>query len=176
MEEFVNPYEVLSQLDLKEDMTAADFGCGSGGWTLPLAKKLKEGTVYAIDILDEPLSALKGKAQSERIFNLRPVRGNIEKERGSQLPDNSVDLVLMNNLLFQITDKKTVLGEAKRVLKKGGKILIVDWVSGNASVGPSEKEKVSPDAVKEIIGELGLKLEKEIKAGVYHYGLLFKKP
>ncbi|GAH20696.1 unnamed protein product, partial [marine sediment metagenome] len=40
---FLNPSEVLKQLKLKKDMIAADFGCGSGGWALPLAKKLEEG-------------------------------------------------------------------------------------------------------------------------------------
>ena len=45
MEEFLNPEQVLKQLDLKEEMTAADFGSGSGGWAIPLAKILKEGKI-----------------------------------------------------------------------------------------------------------------------------------
>ena len=48
-------------------MIAADFGCGSGGWAIPLAKKLEEGKVYAIDILEEPLSALRARAKLEKI-------------------------------------------------------------------------------------------------------------
>ncbi|PIP24588.1 MAG: hypothetical protein COX33_01180, partial [Candidatus Nealsonbacteria bacterium CG23_combo_of_CG06-09_8_20_14_all_36_125] len=51
--EFLNPSEVLKQLNLKKNMVAADFGSGSGGWAFPLAKKLEEGKVYAIDILEE---------------------------------------------------------------------------------------------------------------------------
>ena len=47
---FLNPQEVLNHLELEGDMVAADFGSGSGGWAIPLAKRLKFGKVYAIDI------------------------------------------------------------------------------------------------------------------------------
>ncbi|MDP2909842.1 MAG: class I SAM-dependent methyltransferase, partial [bacterium] len=64
---FLNPKTVLEQLNLKADMAAAEFGCGSGGFTIPLAKKLDEGIIYAIDIQAEPLSALKGRIILEHI-------------------------------------------------------------------------------------------------------------
>ena len=47
---------------------AADFGSGSGGWVIPLAKILTKGKVWAIDVQDEMLSALKGRADAEKIF------------------------------------------------------------------------------------------------------------
>jgi len=84
-----------------------------------------------------------------------------------------LDLVLMTNLLFEADDKKGVMEEGKRVLKKGGEILVVDW-KVNASTGP-EKDRVSAEEVKGIAKDLDLKLEKEFEAGSYHYGLLFSK-
>ena len=68
MDNFLNPEEVLDQLDLKVNMVAAEFGCGSGGFAIPLAKKLDEGLVYAIDIQESPLSALKSMALVENII------------------------------------------------------------------------------------------------------------
>jgi len=171
MEGFLNPQEVLKELKLKEDMVAADFGCGSGGWVIPLAKKLEEGKVYAIDILEEPLSALKAKAKLEKIINIATIKADVEKE--VNILDDNLDLVLMTNLLFECQDKKSVLSEAKRVLKKGGKILVVDWEK-DALLGPKEG-RVSAENVKKIAKELNLKLEKEFKAGTYHYGLILVK-
>ena len=81
--EFLNPEEVLKKLDLKEDMVACDFGSGSGGWALPLARILTEGKDYAIDILEEPLSALKGKAETSRIQNIKTIQSDVEKKGGS---------------------------------------------------------------------------------------------
>ncbi|MFQ6049552.1 MAG: class I SAM-dependent methyltransferase [Candidatus Paceibacterales bacterium] len=168
---FLNPSKVLDTLDLKENFIVADFGSGSGGWVIPLAKKLEEGKVYAIDILEEPLSALRAKIKLEKILNVEPIRADVEKT--SKLFDNSCDLVLMTNLLFEVEDKKKVMEEGKRVLKKGGKILVVDWKK-DSPFGP--KEKVLPEEVKKIAKELNLKLEKEFEAGIYHWGLMFEKP
>ena len=171
MEGFLNPQEVLKELKLKEDMVAADFGSGSGGWVIPLAKKLEEGKIYAIDILEEPLSALKAKTKLEKIVNVETIKADVEKE--VNILDDNLDLVLMTNLLFECQDKKSVLSEAKRVLKKGGKILVVDWEK-DALLGPKEG-RVSAENVKKIAKELNLKLEKEFKAGTYHYGLILVK-
>ena len=171
--EFLDPTQVLRSLPLKEDMVAVDFGSGSGGWVLPLSQILEEGKVYAIDILEEPLSVLKGRMRSEGILNIETIQSDVEKPKGSTLPSESVDLVLMTNLLFQVDDKKAVFEEAKRILKKGGKILVVDWEK-EASLGPTEK-RVDPKEIQQIAENLGFKLEKEFKAGAYHWALIFSK-
>lgn len=170
MPEFLNPNEVLKKLKLRENLIAADFGCGSGGWAIPLAKKLTEGKVYAIDILEEPLSALKSKINLEKIFNLETVKSDVEKT--SKLLSESCDLILMSNLLFEVMDMKKVFEEGKRVLRRGGKILVIDWKE-DAPFGP--EKKVSPEEVKKIAQEINLKLEKEFAAGLYHYGLILVK-
>lgn len=167
---FLNPPRVLDMLDLKEGFVAADFGSGSGGWVIPLAKRLIEGKVYAIDILQEPLSALKSKARLEKIINIETVKADVE--RVSRLLSSSCNLVLMTNLFFEVEEKKKVMEEGKRVLKKGGKLLVVDWKE-DASLGP--EKKVSPEEIKKIAKELDLELEKEFTAGVYHWGLIFKR-
>jgi ubiquinone/menaquinone biosynthesis C-methylase UbiE len=170
MEGFLNPNKVLKEVSLRRNMTAVDFGCGSGGWVIPLAKELEEGKVIAVDILEEPLSALKSKAKLEKITNIETMPGDVEK--GTDVFEKSADLVLMTNLLFQCEDKKKVLEEGKRVLRTGGKILIVDW-NLDAPLGPKER-RVSPEEVKKIAQNVGFKLKKEFKASNYHYGLIFE--
>lgn len=172
--EFLNPEEVLNQLELRPDMVAADFGCGSGSFAIRLAKKLEHGLVYAIDIQEVPLSVLKSRFLSEKVINIKVIRSDLEKQKGSTLVDSSVDLVLMINILFQTEDENAVFAEAARVLKKGGKLLVVDW-SPEAIQGPA-KGKVSIEKIKEIAEKLKLKTEKEFKTGEYHYGIIFTKP
>jgi len=172
MEEFINPDKILSQLSLKAGMTAADFGSGSGGWVLPLAKRLEEGRVYAIDVLEEKISALRSKAQLQKLSNIETVVDDVETKIES-LPDESCDLVLMTNLLFECEDKRGVMGEGKRVLRPGGRILIVDWIKDNPMT--KEIEYVSFEEIKDIAKELGFKIEKEFSAGSYHYALILVK-
>jgi len=171
MPEFINPEKILNQLKLQESMTAADFGCGSGGWTIPLAKILEKGKVFAIDLMEEALSALKNKAELAKVSNIESILGDLEK--GTSLSINSVDLVSMTDLLFEIDDKDSLFKEAKRILKPNGKILVVDWKI-DALLGP-KSGKISADEVKEIAKKFGFQLEKELDGGLYHYCLVFSR-
>ena len=170
---FLDPEEILDQLEIKDNLLAAEFGCGSGGFTIPLAKRIGQGLVWAVDILEEPLSALKSRCLLEKINNIKIVRGNLEKEKGSTISDSSLDLVVIPNMLFQAEDKSAIIKEADRILKNRGLLLIVDWLSG-ASKGP-EGKRISIIELKEIAQELELNFEKEVEAGKYHFGLIFRK-
>ncbi len=170
MEEFLNPEKILKKLNLKEDQIAVDFGSGSGGWVIPLAKILTKGKVFAVDILKEPLSALKSRAKLERLVNIFTVEADVEKPL--PLASNLADLILMTNLLFEVDNKEAVFKEAKRILKKDGKILVVDWKE-DSPIGP--EKKVSIKDIREIAQKEGFSLEKEFPAGKFHFALIFSK-
>lgn len=152
-------------------MIAADFGCGSGGWAIPLAKKLEKGKILALDIQEEPLSALRAKASLFKLKNIETIKADVE--RGTDLADESCDLVLLTNLLFECEDEKKILQEAKRVLKPSGRILIVDW-KADVTLGPGEK-RVDLAELKEQALDLNLKIESEFDASAYHFGLVLAK-
>jgi len=173
MEGFLNPSEILKKLNLTKDMTAADFGSGSGGWSIPLAKILQDGLVYAIDILEEPLASLKSKMNLEKIKNIKLIKSDIENKRGSTLPDNSVDIVLITNLLFQAEKKDEILKEARRILKNNGQLLLIDWKKDN-SLGPTIGQ-ISLNEAKELVLANDFKIKEEFDAGLYHWALLLVK-
>jgi len=168
--DFFDPREVLLHLDLKDDFIGADFGCGSGSWTIPLAKLVPKGKVFAIDLLPEPISVLRSKMKDEKIENIEPKIADVEEN--TFLPSEYLDFVLMTNLLFQVEDKRGVLLEAKRVLRKNGQVLIVDWKK-ECPFGPVEK--VSKEKIKEIALDLGFKIKKEFDVGSYHFGMILVK-
>jgi ubiquinone/menaquinone biosynthesis C-methylase UbiE len=155
-------------------MVAAEFGCGAGGFAIPLARKLENGLVYAIDILDAPLSFLKSRANMENIVNIKTVKGDLEKPKGSLITQASLDIVLIPNILFQAEDKGAIIEEARRVLKEKGILMIIDWLP-EAKRGPVSK-RVEPKEIKKIAEEKELIFKKEFKAGSYHYGIIFEKP
>lgn len=167
---FLDPKEILDQLPLEKDMTAVDFGCGSGGWVIPLAQKLTDGIVYAVDVQENALSAMMSKANLQGLSNIKKILADIE--RGvKQLETNSCDFILMTNLLFQINDKEAVFKEAKRILKENGKVLVIEW-DMESPFGPMQESRVSSGKVQEIAQKAGFVLEKKIETGGYHYGLL----
>ena len=170
-EGFLNPQQILKNVPLKEDMVACDFGCGSGGWVLPLSKELKAGMVYGIDVLEPAVSALNGRISSDKIFNIKTMQADVEK--GISIKDGYFDLVLMTNLLFQVENRDFVMKEAKRVLKSGGMVLVVDW-NKDAPIGSSEGRLSLEEAVA--LGEAaGFRKGKEIPCGSFHWGVLLIK-
>jgi len=171
---FVDPNNVLSKLGLRDFMKAADFGCGSGSWVLPLAKILEEGAVFAVDVQQEPLSALTGKAKHEGLQNITTIVADLE-EKIPNIKDDSLDLVIIANTLFQVENKTAILSEAKRVLKKGGKLLIVDWKT-EVSLGPKQGRISKVDTVA-LAQHEGFAPDRDLEqeTGIYHYGLVFAK-
>jgi ubiquinone/menaquinone biosynthesis C-methylase UbiE len=165
---FLKPEQIIREISLKPDMVAAEFGCGSGGFVIPLAKKLEDGLVYAIDVQEAPLNVLKSKFIAEKLSNVKIIKADLEKN--SSLRDGSVDLVIISNTLFQAEDRKAMISEANRVLKPGGNMIIIDWLE-SAPLGP--ERKVSSEEVKKMAE--GFQFLKNIEAGQYHYGLVFAK-
>src|SRR4030042_1045694 len=163
--DFFSPESILGQLNLDKTMIAADFGCGSGGWTMPLAKILSEGRVFAVDLIKGPLLALESKAKLEKLLNIQTQTANVE--RGTKISSGSCDLVLATNLLFECENKRGVIEEAKRVLKPGGRILVVDWKK-SASFGPRDRALL-PGEIKKIAAEAGLAVQSEFDAGAFTF-------
>lgn len=170
---FVNPDNVLDDLDIKPDMIIADFGCGSGGFTIPLSKRVEEGLVNGLDIQEQPLSALKGRLNLEKITNVKIIKCDLEVPKGSTLSPESVDLVMIPNVLFQVENKSAIIIEAYRILKNTGRLVIIDWIGKNMSVDISGQ--ISKEEVIRLTEAQGFKLNKEFKAGRYHFGVVFTK-
>jgi len=171
---FLQPEEVIKQLNIKNGMQVADFGCGAGYFTIPLAKIVKEGLVYALDVIEQALESVRSRAKLQGLFNIETKRCNLEILGSSGLVDNSVDLALLSNILFQSSKKTDIIKEAKRVLKRGGEMVIIDW-QANQPMGPPKNLIVSLDSVKKMAREQGLVFKKEFPVDKYHWGMIFTK-
>lgn len=173
---FINPEIVIEKLEIKEGMSVADFGCGTGYFSLALGKKTGEGgIVHALDILPQKLESVESQAKSLGISNIVTHRVNLEKDNGSKLPNGSVDWVVMKDMLFQNKHKDKVIAEARRVLKDGGKMLIIEWNMEDSSIGPEKELRISKEALIMLADQQKLCFLKEIEVGDFHYGLIFTK-
>lgn len=171
---FLQPEEIIKQLNIKNGMQVADFGCGAGYFAIPLAKIVKEGLVYAFDVLETALESVRSRAKLQGLFNIETRRCNLEIVGSSGLVDNSVDMVLLVNILFQSDKKLDIIKEAKRVLKKGAEIVIIDW-QANQPMGPPKNLIVSLDLVKKMAQDEKLIFKKEFLVDKYHWGMIFTK-
>ena len=174
---FVDPDSIVKILDILPGMKVADCGAGSGFYSIPIAKRVGgAGKIYALDIRKESLEIIRSKAREQRLVNIEVLRANLDHKEGSHLKSDSVDLVIISNILFQMENKKHLAEEAYRILKPSGRVVLIEWDEEKKSFGPPLAHRVNRRDAEEIFLKIGFNFEKEFAAGENHYGLILKKP
>ncbi len=168
----LSPEETIKTLLLRDDSLIADFGAGSGIFTLAAAKYARSGKVYAVDVQRGLLPLVTSKIEKSSHNNVEIIWGNIEEVGGSKIKDSFVDAVILANMLFQAEDKRSVVLEAGRILKNGGKVLLIDWEESFGNMGPREEDIVSRKSALDLFEEEGFAFLQEVPAGDYHYGVI----
>jgi len=175
--QFLNPQLLIKSVGFFEGQQVGYLGCGSGGYfTIAFAQAVGPiGKVYAVDILQSALDSTMAKVISKNIQNVVPVMANAEKSGGVAIPAGSLDKVFLINVLFQNSNKTAMIAEGVRLLKKNGKLMIVDWMPGESTIGPAAGMRLDPKDAIDLAQQSGLKLLTEGLAGDFHYLLVFKK-
>lgn len=164
-----NPEEILGTIEIKPDFVAADLGCGSGFFTVPLSRKVKK--VYGIDIQKEMLDFLEQKIRKLKIKNIEL---RLSRENEIPLENESVDLLVSMNTFHEFDDKERMVGEMRRILKQGGKVLIADFEKENRGFGPPVAIRVSKKQAISFFEKKGFTTWKKQDL-TYHYLLAFSK-
>jgi len=117
------PRRILQEVELRPGMTVLDFGCGPGGFALAAARLVgPTGRVYALDVLPVALATVRRRAARSRLDTIEPAAA----DRIGDIPDASVDRVLLYDVLHDIPEPGPVLAEIRRVLKPDGLLSVSD--------------------------------------------------
>ena len=171
---FANPKLNVGQLELREGMWVADFGAGTGAYTKEASVKVgPSGKVYAVEVQKDMIKSLESDLKRAGITNVDCIWGDIETLHGTKIADAIMDAVIVSNVLFQVSDKLGLVDEAKRILKKGGKVLLIDWSESFSGMGPSPIHVVKEEQAREFFTRRGFKILENISAGEHHYGIIF---
>ena len=170
---FSDPAANLAKLGLSHGQKVVDIGAGSGFYSVEAAKLVgAAGRVYAVDVQKDLLERLRNLGSKQGLRNIEVVWGNAEKIGGTKLREEIADRIVASNVLFQIVKPDDFALEMKRILKPGGKILIVDW-SELSPIGP--KTLVSSVKAQSLFEQNGFALDQSWNAGDHHYGLVMTK-
>jgi len=115
-----NASEVLRRVGVREEMSILDYGCGTGRFTIPSAKIVgRKGKVYAADVRSSALEHVKEEAEKEELGNIETVLcENSVVTMG--LRDESVDTILVYDVMHAIDDREGLFKELHRVLRQDG--------------------------------------------------------
>jgi len=174
---FVDPEKVLFAAGVTNGQTVADFGAGSGFYTFAAAKIVGEqGMVIAVDVVESTLEHIAAEGRLKGLRNIRTMRTDLEKS--GSLPDvatGSVDTVVFGSVLHQLKDRKAALVEAYRILKTGGKLVMIEWNESPSPIGPSAAERLSQAEAAKQASSVTFKPAGSLPTDSYHYGLMFIK-
>lgn len=132
-------YHEIQNISGENELKILDIGCGSGDYSIVLANKLQKAKYYCVDISSEALYKLKENLKKgtmisadpflkEFSFNVNIDNFHTELTDGINLPydDNSFDFIYFVMILHHTYEYEKIIKEAIRVLKTGGKIVIID--------------------------------------------------
>ena len=123
--DFIHPYKIKNRVKtfgIEPGMTVVDYGCGPSRYTVKFAGLVgKDGKVYAVDIHELAIEAVRKKVAKHNIDNIEPV---LIKGYNSTLPDNVADVVCALDMFCMIMKPTEFLAELKRITKNDGTLII----------------------------------------------------
>lgn len=163
---------LLENMTIKRGDEIADIGAGSGYHVFKMATKADQGLIYAVDIQDEMLRAIREKMSQTKQENIKPVKGS---NKSVNLPENSIDKVLMVDVYHEFEYPIEMIASIKKSLRSDGKIFLIEYRGEDDSVPIKKLHKMTEiQAIKEMKAA-GFKLERNIDNLPWQHCMVFVK-
>jgi ubiquinone/menaquinone biosynthesis C-methylase UbiE len=168
---FENPDAILFGTGVKPGQVVADIGCGTGFFTIPLAKYVGEtGKVFALDTSPTMIKELR-----KRTKHLKQVKPIHSHENRFPLAAESIDFVLLVNMVHELENWKLFFKEVRRVLKRGGRVCVVDFKKKKMDMGPPLKVRLTQERLREMLRLSGYRRTQPLSPLPFHNGLIAVK-
>jgi ubiquinone/menaquinone biosynthesis C-methylase UbiE len=146
----LKPEKLIEISGIKAGMTGVDLGCGTGAFALPIMSVLgPAGKLYCIDLSPEAIERFRSKNLPA---NMDVMVGDAA---ATKLPGGIADFVLMALLLHEVDRPDKVLAEAYRLLKVGGKALVMEWREDDEHGGPPKNLRIGRQQMERLLRDAG---------------------
>lgn len=170
---FLNPKKQVDLLGLNPGNIVVDFGAGSGHYSLIAAEAVTQrGIVYALDINQDLLTRVKKDASDKGFSWVETIWTDLEVEQSTRLSSGIADAVILSNILFSVENKQIVVAEIKRILKPGGKVLVVEWGGSYNGIGPHPSKVFFEEDAKRLFIKNGFEISNVVNDSSHHYTFL----
>jgi ubiquinone/menaquinone biosynthesis C-methylase UbiE len=114
---FLPRKNILAEVGIKPGFSILDYGCGPGSYTIAAAQLVgKSGKIYALDIHSLAVQQVQNTASKKGLTNIETILSDC----ATGLPDESIDVALLYDILHELSRPVEVLAELHRVLKPNG--------------------------------------------------------
>lgn len=156
----------LAILEPKEGGAYADLGCGVGYFSFPVAERIgPRGTMYALDVQPAMLKEVRRRAKERGLTNVLPI---LSSEREIPLPNASVDALWTVNTFHEMEAPLDILRETRRVLRRAGRVVVIDWKKEETPMGPPLEERIPAAVIVRTLEEARFQDVGQLDAYPYH--------
>ncbi|WP_190808697.1 class I SAM-dependent methyltransferase [Flagellimonas sp. S3867] len=163
-DEWMKTEALLQLAKLSEGDRVADIGCHEGYLSIHLAKKVKNGRVYAVDVREDRLKTLRENASDRNLKNIITILGDYDDPK---LPERELDMVFVIDTYHEMGSHEKMLRLIRRSLKPGGKIMILEklkeWVRGKSREEQVSSHSLGPEYVRKELKQAGFTIISEIE-------------
>ena len=115
---------LIENLPLSSNSVVVDLGAGTGYFSVPMARRAPEGRVLAVDLQPEMLDILETRSAEAGLTNIQPV---LASETDPNLPESSVDLVLIVDAYHEFAYPLEVMQQVAASLKSDGRLYLIEY-------------------------------------------------
>jgi SAM-dependent methyltransferase len=148
---------LIQRLPLSPDDSVADIGAGTGYFSIPIARRVPEGRVFAVDIQQEMLDIIEARKREGAPENIETILGSITDPG---LPDAGVDLILIVDAYHEFSHPYEMGLAMAKALKPGGKLVLIEYRAEDPSVPIKRLHKMSEEQAIKEMNALGLVHER----------------
>jgi precorrin-6B methylase 2 len=164
---------LIKRLPIQSDDIIADIGAGTGYFTLPVAQRVPQGRVYAVDIQPEMLAILDERLEQQQLDTVTPLLGS---ETSPNLPSGAVDLAFIVDAYHEFSHPRE-MGEALvDALRPGGQLVLIEYRAEDPTVPIKALHKMSEEQVRREMTALGLEWVATEDYLPQQHVLRFQKP
>ena len=168
----LDTHRLLTVIPVQPHHVVADIGCGPGYFTVPLAKFLFDGKVYALDVQKEMIEAARKRVGEVRLSNVEFVES---EEKKVPLENGSLDGALLAFVLQEADSPRALLKEALRCLRPTGWLAVLEWQKKEMDEGPPMEQRIEEKKMMDMATKLGFRFTARRDIEGKQYLLLLRK-
>ncbi|MEM1089011.1 MAG: class I SAM-dependent methyltransferase [Pseudomonadota bacterium] len=164
---------LVQNLPLEPDDIIADIGAGTGYFSFPMAARVPEGKVLAVDIQPEMLAIIEQRKRTAAVNNIDTVLGT---ERDPGLPEAAVDLILIVDAYHEFSYPREMGLGLARSLKPGGQLVLIEYRGEDPRVPIKRLHKMTEQQAKKEMAAIGLTWERTLSLLPQQHFMIFRRP
>lgn len=164
---------LIERLPLQPDDMVADIGAGTGYFSIPMAKRVPDGKVFAVDIQQEMLDIIEARKRDGAPDNIETVLGTVASPG---LPSNGVDLILIVDAYHEFSHPYEMGRAMAQALKPGGTLILIEYRAEDPGVPIKPLHKMSEQQAIDEMRAIGLQHVRTEDFLPQQHFLVFEKP